>query len=183
METAACVAFRTYHDAIHGIIRIPTVLCTHFVDTPAFRRLSRIHQLGNAHMVFPSATHTRFAHSLGVCWLAGEYFEAVHRNSGRPVAPEELMMVQLAGLMHDVGHGCFSHTLDRIASRWDIHWCHEHMSVAILQVLLLLLLLCNLSLVVGYDVLLFFFCCSEISLGAFRREGNGGVWCTHSHGV
>jgi len=85
-----------------------------FVRTPSFQRLHRIKQLGNAFHVYPSAMHTRFEHSLGVCHQIKKLF-AQPRFFGSAASPdeEEKRIVQLAGLLHDIVHTPFKHTLER----------------------------------------------------------------------
>lgn len=95
-------------DCIYRFIEIPET-CQKFIDHPLFQRLRRIKQLGVAHYVYPSATHTRFEHCLGVMHLAGVVAKTL-RNCYIDTRTREL--IQLAGLLHDVGHLCYSHTFD-----------------------------------------------------------------------
>lgn len=85
-----------------------------FVRTPTFQRLHRIKQLGNAFHVYPSAMHTRFEHSLGVCYQIKKLF-AQSRFFGSAASPseDEKRVVQLAGLLHDIVHTPFKHTFER----------------------------------------------------------------------
>lgn len=94
-------------DVIYHFIDIPDV-CKKFIDTPEFNRLRRIKQLGLVHYVYPSATHTRFEHSIGVMFLAGKVADILNIN-GR-----EKELLQIAGLLHDIGHVSFSHLFDYI---------------------------------------------------------------------
>lgn len=94
-------------DCIYGHVKIPS-LCLPFIDRPEFQRLKRVRQLGNVHRVYPSATHTRFEHSLGVMHLAGVMCN--HLN----IQPRETSLIQLAGLYHDIGHMPYSHLFDKI---------------------------------------------------------------------
>lgn len=98
-------------DVIHGDVRL-SPLCTAFARHPLFARLRGIQQLGTVSRVFPSATHTRWAHSVGTCHLASQLLQALVRSGAR-IAAWERDGVELAALCHDVGHGPFSHVLDR----------------------------------------------------------------------
>lgn len=85
-----------------------------FIDNPIFKRLKNIKQLGTLHEIFPSATHSRFEHSLGVAYLGETFIKQLYNNSNVPSAPHEniIQCVKLAGLYHDLGHGPFSHIFD-----------------------------------------------------------------------
>jgi len=94
-------------DPLHGYIDVPEEELS-IINTPEFQRLRRIKQLGLSSTVYPEATHTRFAHSLGVMYLAGELADSVD------VPEEQVRANQVAGLLHDVGHLPFSHTLEHL---------------------------------------------------------------------
>jgi hypothetical protein len=109
-------------DPIYGHVDIPE-LCRAFMDGPEMHRLRNIRQLGFVDYVYPSANHTRFAHSLGVMHMAGEVVNKL-RATGVVVSDREKELVQLAGLMHDAGHIAFSHVLDDLvveALGWPTH--------------------------------------------------------------
>ena len=99
-------------DPIHGFISISPLLQL-FIDTPEFQRLRDLKQLGATYFVYPSATHTRFEHSIGVCHLAGELLRNLKKNQPTlNIKNNTLELVQIAALVHDIGHGPFSHLYD-----------------------------------------------------------------------
>lgn len=101
---------KSIHDPLYGFIDL-TGTEIRVIDSAVFRRLHRIKQINQAHMVYPSAHHTRFEHSLGVCHLAG-------RVAGRlGFDAEKAEAVRMAGLLHDVGHGPFSHLFEPVMEK------------------------------------------------------------------
>lgn len=109
---------RIFRDPIHGDIEWPKndfgTLVRKLIDTPGFQRLRHIRQNGVTNLVFHGAEHSRFAHSLGVAWTASKMLDAIERNSGQAMDPQVREDTVLAALLHDVGHGPFSHTLEEI---------------------------------------------------------------------
>ncbi|QCC60104.1 HD domain-containing protein [Natrinema thermotolerans] len=101
---------KTIKDSVHDHIRIDGV-ARDLLDTPALQRLRRISQLGTVSLVYPSANHTRFEHSLGVYHLACEALEQLG------VEGREAQRVHAAAMLHDVGHGPFSHNLESLTHR------------------------------------------------------------------
>ena len=101
------VSMRVINDTIHGSFSIDGVR-EDLLSTPEFNKLSHIKQLGLAHLVFPGAHHTRFEHSLGVSHLAGRMADSLS------LSEEESTIVEVAAMLHDVGHGPYSHTLEHI---------------------------------------------------------------------
>ena len=100
-------------DPVHGLIPLYPWE-KKLIDTPAFQRLKRIHQLGMTHYVYPGAEHTRFTHSLGVMHVASRMFDQLAKYEPLKRKPkEELTMmrnaVRISALLHDIGHGCYSH--------------------------------------------------------------------------
>ena len=90
-----------------------------------FQRLRRIRQLGVAEFVFPGATHTRFAHSIGVFQTARTLIGIIRREVGDSAFPSDKARVEvavIAALLHDIGHGPFSHTFERIYARKHELW-------------------------------------------------------------
>jgi HD superfamily phosphohydrolase len=173
---------RQIQDPIHGTIALTELECR-IVDHPIFQRLRSVKQLGNASLVFPSATHTRFAHSLGVMHQASLLFCSLmrkhvnskklsqsHRSSKKNLqasfqfygAVQRVhQRVRLAGLLHDIGHGPYSHHFEhflestgkrfgnfeskdlKISVSWiekkhrkkyaESKLCHEHFSFGLMQ--------------------------------------------------
>src|SRR6185436_15675808 len=106
-------------DAAHGDIEL-SPLEVELIDTPEFQRLRGIKQLGTANLVFPSAVHTRFEHSLGTSWMAHRILEAVRRS--HPVSDDEETAIRVTALVHDMTHIPFGHTLEderRVLPRHD----------------------------------------------------------------
>lgn len=101
------------------------------IDTPAFQRLRNIKQTGAVCFVYPGATHTRFEHSIGVCHLAGQVIDKLSQHT--TITPVDKLCVQVAGLLHDVGHGPFSHLFDNsfIQEISSAEWSHELQSCRI----------------------------------------------------
>ncbi len=99
------------NDPVFGFIRIPRGLLYDIVKHPLFQRLTRISQLGLASVVYPGARHTRFQHSLGAFHLMGEALLTLQQK-GLFIFDSEAEAVQAAILMHDIGHGPFSHVLE-----------------------------------------------------------------------
>ncbi|MFW9852103.1 MAG: HD domain-containing protein [Candidatus Thorarchaeota archaeon] len=102
---------RTIRDPIYDEIRM-TELENKIIDTPIFQRLRWISQLSGVRQVYPSAIHSRFTHSVGVMHLSGRYAEEVFRENDDVV--DKVQLARLAGLLHDIGHGPFSHTYDDV---------------------------------------------------------------------
>jgi len=99
------------YDPIHGFINI-TSLMKQFINTEEFQRLRDLKQLGATTFVFPSANHTRFEHSIGVSHLAGLMIESLKKNGLETITERNIELCRLAGLLHDIGHGPFSHLYD-----------------------------------------------------------------------
>ncbi len=98
-------------DPIHGFINIPSGLPYELVEHPFFQRLRRIKQLGMSSLVFPGAIHNRFQHALGATYLTQMAIESLQAK-GNKITPEEAEAVTTAILLHDIGHGPFSHALE-----------------------------------------------------------------------
>ena len=101
-------------DTVYGYIPYSEIE-TKFLDTSWVKRLKRVKQLGLLDHVFPSASHSRFEHSIGVSYLAEKYNEFLIRNSRNIDCSSDMKFcIKMAGLLHDVGHGPFSHVFDNI---------------------------------------------------------------------
>jgi HD superfamily phosphohydrolase len=144
---------KTIGDPIHGFMEFePEVV--KFIDTPQVQRLRYLHQLGTSYYVFPSASHTRFEHSLGVSHIANQLILKLTRDQPElNITPKDRQLVSLAGLCHDLGHGPFSHIFEdwinsNNSSKFSLKssidpleispskWNHEEMSVKMLQFLI-----------------------------------------------
>ncbi len=99
-------------DPIHGLIKINDFE-RDIIDTGVFQRLRRIKQLSSAFLVYPSAHHTRFEHCLGAMYMAGQMGESL-KGKGY-VNDEDVQQLRIAGLLHDVGHGPFSHLFEDVS--------------------------------------------------------------------
>ena len=109
------------------------------INTSEFQRLRRLRQLATAHWVWLGATHTRFEHSISVAYLAGRMASRLKKKQPElNITPRQILLVQLAGLLHDVGHGPFSHLFDDVflQNTTSPMAHHEQRSVAIVDRLL-----------------------------------------------
>ncbi|MFZ1693232.1 MAG: HD domain-containing protein, partial [Flavobacteriales bacterium] len=99
------------NDPIYGFITVPNPVLLRLLNHPWFQRLRYIKQLGLGHLVYPGALHTRFHHALGAMHLMGEAI-ATLRGKGHEITEEEALGARIAILLHDIGHGPFSHALE-----------------------------------------------------------------------
>ena len=138
-------------DRLYGPIYLESLL-VRVLDTPQYQRLAEIKQLGGSSYVYPSANHTRKEHSIGVAHLAG--VAATHLRTSQPelrIDDEDILCVKLAGLVHDIGHGPFSHMFEEfihkhgreLAAKGETEqarpfteWTHERMCEPILRQLI-----------------------------------------------
>lgn len=99
------------NDPVYGFITIPSALIYDLISHPYFQRLRYIKQLGMAHLVYPGALHTRFHHALGAMHLMGLAIDTL-RSKGHFISKEDEESATIAILLHDIGHGPFSHALE-----------------------------------------------------------------------
>ena len=103
--------FKLFNDPIYGFIALSSPLVFDIIEHPTFQRLRRITQLGLSYLVYPGANHTRFHHALGSMYLMERAVEIL-RSKGHAISSEEKEAVCIAILLHDIGHGPFSHALE-----------------------------------------------------------------------
>jgi len=104
-------------DPIHDLITFDEadevdMLAWELIKSKEFQRLRRVRQLGLSEFVFPGATHSRFAHSVGVYNNARRLLEVLRRN-GQKIEPDRKQVILIAALLHDLGHGPFSHAFEK----------------------------------------------------------------------
>ncbi|CAC5410617.1 SAMHD1 [Mytilus coruscus] len=145
------------NDPIHGTITLDPLLVK-IIDTPQFQRLRNIKQLGGCYFVYPSASHNRFEHSIGTCFLASKLAHQLKQRLDQDIenlkksndtvkkkhaielekvkmTEEDLLCIEIAGLCHDIGHGPYSHLFDRLFNKamkkkdpGTKEWQHEDVS-------------------------------------------------------
>lgn len=116
-------------DPVHGYVYI-TEAEKEVVDSFPVQRLRRLRQLAGAEYVYPGANHTRFEHSIGVMYLAGRVLQ--NPNISQRVSEDEAEMVRIAALLHDVGHGPFSHIFEQLLVK-ALNKTHEDMTLWIVE--------------------------------------------------
>ena len=117
------------NDPVFGFISIPRGLLYDIVSHPAFHRLSRISQLGLSNVVYPGAQHTRFQHSMGAFHLMGLAVQSLIKK-GQFIFDSEAEAVRAAILLHDIGHGPFSHVLEHTLISGV---SHEEISLVVME--------------------------------------------------
>jgi HD superfamily phosphohydrolase len=110
---------RTFRDPVHGDIQLPQGVLCELIDHQDFQRLRRIRQLGVCYCTFHGAEHSRFQHTLGACWLAFQVMRNWSWQQQVELSPQELQATLCAVLLHDVGHGPFSHALEHVFTGVD----------------------------------------------------------------
>ena len=116
---------KIFNDPIYGFITIPNALIYDLIQHPYFQRLRRISQMGLSYLVYPGANHTRFHHALGCMHLMQKAVEVL-RFKGVSITTEEENALYIAILLHDIGHGPFSHAMEKSIVE-DVH--HEEISL------------------------------------------------------
>lgn len=111
-------------DPVHGYIKITDVE-RKIIDSPFIQRLRRIHQLAGAYLVYPGAVHTRFDHVIGTMHIAGLIAQSLSRTAD--ISETQKQEIRLAALLHDVGHGPFSHLYEEVLSE-KTNITHEDIS-------------------------------------------------------
>lgn len=102
---------KIFNDPIYGFITIPDTLLYDLIQHPYFQRLRRISQMGLSYLVYPGAHHTRFHHALGCMHIMQKAIEVI-RFKGTEISKEEERALLIAILLHDIGHGPFSHAME-----------------------------------------------------------------------
>jgi HD superfamily phosphohydrolase len=109
----AALSRKIINDPVYGFITLDHPVLLGIVAHPYYQRLRRIHQMAFAHLVYPGAVHTRLHHSLGAYHLMCSAVEELQRK-GFPITEQEALSVKIAILLHDIGHGPFSHALESV---------------------------------------------------------------------
>ena len=117
------------NDPIYGFIRIPHGIIFELIEHPYFQRLRRITQLGLSYLVYPGAYHTRFQHAIGATHLMNKAVQQL-RSKGHKITEEEEVAVSIAILLHDIGHGAFSHALEHSIAH---EISHEDLSLLFME--------------------------------------------------
>ncbi|GGA72208.1 phosphohydrolase [Flavobacterium palustre] len=120
---------KIFNDPIYGFISIPNALIYDLIQHPYFQRLRRISQMGLSYLVYPGANHTRFHHALGCLHLMQKAVDVL-RFKGVSISEEEENALYIAILLHDIGHGPFSHAMEKSIVE-DVH--HEEISLLFMK--------------------------------------------------
>jgi len=146
-------------DPVHGYVYI-TEAEKQLIDSYPFQRLHRLRQLAGSEFVYSGANHTRFEHSIGVMYLAGKLTE--NQNLSQLLSEDEVQIVRMASLLHDVGHGPFSHVFEHLLVKF-LSKTHEDMTRWIIQKSELRDIISGL----GYDA----DAIGKLAVGELRRRG------------
>ncbi len=115
-------------DAIHGDISIEEEVVKQLIETKEFQRLRNIKQLGLSYLAFPTTEHSRFMHSVGVYYLVTQLLDVLEAKTGQAFEVKERLALQIACLLHDLGHGPFSHTSEEFFG-----FNHEDYTIKIIE--------------------------------------------------
>lgn len=121
--------YKIFSDPVHGFITIPKGVILRLIDHPFVQRLRRIRQLGLGYLVFPAAEHSRFSHAIGAMELGQRVLKNL-REKDATISDAEVRGTLIAILLHDIGHGPLSHTLEHTLIR-DFN--HEQMSLKVME--------------------------------------------------
>lgn len=121
---------KIFNDPVYGFVSVPFEIVFDLIEHPYFQRLRRITQLGLTHYVYPGALHTRFQHALGALHLMTQAI-GVLRAKGQKITEQEAKAVFIAILLHDIGHGPFSHVLEHTL----VNVRHETLSLLFMEAL------------------------------------------------
>ena len=119
------------NDPVYGFVTFDDPLILQLIAHPWYQRLRRIHQMALAHLVYPGAVHSRLHHSMGAYHLMRQALNEL-KSKGVDISPEEEQAAQIAILLHDIGHGPFSHALEHVLIE-DTH--HEEISLLLMDCL------------------------------------------------
>ena len=123
------ISSKIINDPIYGFIRIPHGIIFELIEHPYFQRLRRITQLGLSYLVYPGAYHTRFQHAIGATHLMSKAVQQL-RSKGHEITKDEDEAVSIAILLHDIGHGAFSHALEHSIAH---EISHENLSLLFME--------------------------------------------------
>ena len=122
---------KIFNDPIYGFITVRNALIFKLIEHPLFQRLRRISQMGLSYLVYPGAHHTRFHHAIGCIYLMQKAIDTL-RMKQINISEEEEEALQIAILLHDIGHGPFSHALEKIIIK---NRTHEELSIHFMELL------------------------------------------------
>ncbi len=123
------MSYTLINDPLYGFVQITDPLIKRVIDHPYFQRLRRIKQMGMSDLIFPGANHTRFQHSLGTMHLAQKAIKTLERKD-KKLSDINQKALQLAALLHDIGHGPFSHSSEELFLK---NTDHENFTIKIVE--------------------------------------------------